>query len=109
MLAAPPNAEINSELAPLALRGRYQAVFFLTFPAASFLAPALGGASLQVFGGAHWLITAGVGVAAAGLHLAAGPRRERRVAEIREQTAAEVASREIRIGIPANGKPSRRS
>jgi MFS family permease len=91
MLAAPPNAEINSELAPLALRGRYQAVFFLTFPAASFLAPALGGASLQALGGVHWLVTAGIGVAAAGLHLAAGPRRERRVAVIRGQTAAQTA------------------
>ena len=87
MLAAPPNAEINSELAPLALRGRYQAVFFLTFPAASFLAPALGGAGLQFFGDAHWLIVAAVGAAAAALHLVAGPPRERRVAAIREQTA----------------------
>jgi MFS family permease len=84
MLAAPPNAEINSELAPLGMRGRYQAVFFLTFPAASFLAPALGGASLQFFGRAHWLITAGVGLTAAALHLAAGSRRESRVAAIRE-------------------------
>ena len=87
MLAAPPNAEINSELAPLALRGRYQAVFFLTFPAASFLAPALGGAGLQYLGDGHWLIVAAVGLAAAVLHLAAGPARERRVAAIREQTA----------------------
>ena len=93
MLAAPPNAEINSELAPLALRGRYQAVFFLTFPAASFLAPALGGASLQAFGGVHWLITAGVGVVAAGLHLVAGPGRERRVTVLREETARQVAGR----------------
>ena len=81
MLAAPPNAQINSELAPVELRGRYQVVFFLTFPAASFLAPALGGASLQAFGSAHWLIVAVVGVIAAGLHLAAGPSRERRVQE----------------------------
>ena len=87
MLAAPPNAEINAELAPLALRGRYQAVFFLTFPAASFLAPSLGGASLQSFGDAHWLIVAAVGVAAAVLHLVAGPPRERRVAAIRDETA----------------------
>lgn len=79
MLAAPPNAEINAELAPGELRGRYQAVFFLTFPAAAFLAPALGGVSLQAFGPAHWLIVAAVGVVAAILHLAAGPSRERRV------------------------------
>jgi MFS family permease len=80
MLAAPPNAEINAELAPALLRGRYQAVFFLTFPAAAFLAPTLGGASLQAFGSAHWLIVAAVGLLAAALHLAVGPRRERRLA-----------------------------
>ncbi len=88
MLAAPPNAEINSELAPPALRGRYQAVFYLTFPAASFLAPTLGGAGLQYLGSAHWLIVAAVGLVAAALHLAAGPSRERRVAAIRTETAS---------------------
>ncbi|MEV4707598.1 MFS transporter [Actinoplanes sp. NPDC049316] len=86
MLAAPPNAEINSELAPPELRGRYQAVFFLTFPAASFLAPALGGASLQAFGPAHWLIVAAVGAIGAALHLVAGPARERRVAATAART-----------------------
>jgi MFS family permease len=78
MLAAPPNAAINSELAPPLLRGRYQAVFYLSFPAASFVAPALGGAGLEFFGSAHWLIVAAVGLVAAGLHLLAGPARERR-------------------------------
>ncbi|WP_433298438.1 MFS transporter [Actinoplanes sp. CA-030573] len=88
MLAAPPNAEINSELAPPALRGRYQAVFYLTYPAASFLAPALGGAGLQYLGSAHWAVVAGVGVVASALHLVAGPSRERHVASIRAETAA---------------------
>jgi MFS family permease len=90
MLAAPPNAEINSELAPAALRGRYQSVFFLTFPAAAFLAPAWGGAGLQYLGDAHWLIVAAVGAATAALHLMAGPRRERRVAAIRSETTRTV-------------------
>jgi MFS family permease len=85
MLAAPPNAEINSELAPADLRGRYQAVFFLTFPAAAALAPAMGGASLQANGRAHWLIVGGVGLATAALHLSAGPSRERRTAEKRHR------------------------
>lgn len=91
MLAAPPNAEINSELAPPALRGRYQAVFYLTFPAASFLAPTLGGAGLQFFGNWHWLIVAAVGGSAAALHLAAGPARERHVARIRSETSQTAA------------------
>ncbi|MEV1287089.1 MFS transporter [Micromonospora sp. NPDC049679] len=86
MLAAPPNAEINAELAPAALRGRYQAVFFLTFPLAAFIAPALGGVSLQYLGDWHWIATAAVGFLAVGGHLLAGPRRERRVAAIRAAT-----------------------
>ncbi|BCJ66138.1 MDR family MFS transporter [Polymorphospora rubra] len=80
MLAAPPNAEINAELAPPALRGRYQAVFYLTFPAASFVAPALGGASLEYLGDWHWIITGAAGLLAVGGHLLAGPSRERQVA-----------------------------
>ncbi|AEV88761.1 MFS transporter [Actinoplanes sp. SE50] len=80
MLAAPPNAAINSELAPPLLRGRYQAVFYLSFPFASFVAPALGGAGLEHLGPGLWPIVAGVGIVAAALHLAAGPARERRTA-----------------------------
>jgi MFS family permease len=92
MLAAPPNAEINSELAPPLLRGRYQAVFFLTFPAASFLAPTLGGAGLQYLGNAHWLLVGALGVTAAALHLAAGPSRERRASAIQDQTTKTTVS-----------------
>jgi len=86
------------------MRGRYQAVFFLTFPAAAFLAPALGGASLQVFGRAHWLITAGVGLTAAALHLAAGPRRESRVATIRAQTTTDEACGTKRVSTGGGGR-----
>ncbi|GAB7049825.1 MFS transporter [Catenuloplanes indicus] len=83
MLAAPPNAQINAELAPPALRGRYQSVFYLTFPAAAFLAPAAGGFTLEHLGDAHWLIAGALGLAAAGLHLLAGPRRERYLSAMR--------------------------
>ncbi|MGK5743036.1 MFS transporter [Micromonospora sp. URMC 103] len=87
MLAAPPNAQINADLAPLELRGRYQSVFYLTFPAASFVAPTLGGVSLQYLGAAHWLIVGGLGVLAAAGHLLAGPPRERRVAALLRSAA----------------------
>jgi MFS family permease len=86
MLAAPPNAEINAELAPALLRARYQSVFYLTFPLAAFVAPALGGVSLQYLGDWHWIIAGGLGLAAALGHLLAGPPRERRVAAIRAGT-----------------------
>ncbi|NJC69306.1 MFS transporter [Planosporangium thailandense] len=80
MLAAPPNAEINAELSPPELRGRYQSVFYLTFPAAGFVAPAVGGWSLEHLGNWHWALCGLVGVLAAVGHLLASPARERRVA-----------------------------
>jgi MFS family permease len=79
MLAAPPNAQINADLAPPDLRARYQSVFYLTFPAAAFVAPVLGGVSLQYLGDRHWLIVGGLGLLAALGHLLAGPARERHV------------------------------
>lgn len=87
MLAAPPNAQINADLAPPELRARYQSVFYLTFPAASFVAPALGGLSIQHLGERHWLVVGGLGLVAAVGHLLAGPVRERRVAALRAATA----------------------
>ncbi|MFJ6195897.1 MFS transporter [Micromonospora sp. NPDC092111] len=87
MLAAPPNAQINADLAPPDLRARYQSVFYLTFPAASFVAPTLGGVSLQYLGAGHWLVVGGLGLLAAGGHLLAGPPRERRVAALRAATS----------------------
>ncbi|MBB4959716.1 MFS transporter [Micromonospora polyrhachis] len=86
MLAAPPNAEINAELAPPTLRARYQSVFYLVFPMAAFVAPALGGVSLKHLGDWHWVITAGMGLLAVGGHLLAGPFRERRMTKIRSVT-----------------------
>jgi MFS family permease len=79
MLAAPPNATIVAQLAPAAIRARYQSVFYLTFSLASFIAPALGGLSWQYLGRWHWLICGVVGLAACAGHLAASPIRERRV------------------------------
>ncbi|MGC4866898.1 MFS transporter [Micromonospora sp. DT53] len=83
MLAAPPNAQINADLAPPQLRARYQSVFYLTFPAAAFVAPTLGGVSLQHLGDRHWLIVGGLGLLAALGHLLAGPPRERHIAALR--------------------------
>jgi MFS family permease len=84
MLAAPPNAAVVAELAPATIRARYQAVFYLTFSLAAFLAPALGGVSFQTFGRWHWLICAGFGLAASAGHLAASAPRERTAADRRE-------------------------
>ncbi|GAA2377560.1 MFS transporter [Dactylosporangium salmoneum] len=80
MIAAPPNAAVIAELSPEALRGRYQSVFYLTFPAASFIAPAAGGVSLQYLGDWHWVVCGALGLLAAAGHLLIQPARERRVA-----------------------------
>ncbi|HTF11080.1 MAG TPA: MFS transporter [Asanoa sp.] len=80
MLAAPPNAEVNAELSPEELRGRYQSVFNLTFPAAAFLTPALGGLSLDHLGSWHWLVVGSIGLVAAVGHLLTGPARDREAA-----------------------------
>ncbi|WP_432985088.1 MFS transporter [Dactylosporangium sp. CA-233914] len=80
MIAAPPNAAVIAELSPEALRGRYQSVFYLTFPAAGFIAPAAGGVSLSYLGDWHWVVCGGLGLLAAAGHLLIQPARERRVA-----------------------------
>jgi MFS family permease len=81
MIAAPPNAAVIAELSPEALRGRYQSVFYLTFPAAGFIAPAAGGVSLQYLGDWHWIVCGALGLLAAAGHLLIQPARERRVAK----------------------------
>jgi MFS family permease len=90
MLAAPANATIMSDLAPAAIRARYQAVFYLTFSLASFIAPALGGISWQYLGSWHWLLCGAVGLIACVGHLVASPARERRIA--RQRAAAPAAA-----------------
>ncbi|MFF0469103.1 MFS transporter [Micromonospora zamorensis] len=97
MLAAPPNAQINADLAPPQLRARYQSVFYLTFPAAAFIAPTLGGVSLQHLGDLHWLIVGGVGMLAALGHLLAGPPRERHVAALRQVARQESTTTADRV------------
>ena len=76
MLAAPANASINAELSPVEMRGRYQAIFNLVFPAAFFAAPAIGGWSLERLGVWHWVLCGMLGLGAAAGHLASARTRE---------------------------------
>lgn len=76
MLAAPANASINAELAPIELRGRYQAIFNLVFPVALFVAPAVGGWSLEGLGPWHWVLCGLLGIGAAAGHVASARTRE---------------------------------
>lgn len=89
MLAAPPNATVIAELSPAAMRGRYQGVFSLTYMAAAFAAPAIGGFTLQYLGSWHWAVIAGIGVIAATGHWLFGPSRERAAAQRAADTAVQ--------------------
>jgi len=80
MLAAPANASINAELSPVEMRGRYQAIFNLVFPVALFVAPAVGGWSLERLGVWHWVLCGLLGLGAAAGHLASARTRERQAA-----------------------------
>ncbi|MEV4139691.1 MFS transporter [Dactylosporangium sp. NPDC049742] len=93
MLNAPSNAALLAGLSPVDMRGRYQGAYGLSWQAASFLAPTLGGAVRELAGNtALWLGCLGLGLAAAAWSLLAAPARERRVAEV---TAAAEAPAEL--------------
>jgi MFS family permease len=99
MLNSPANSASNAELSPADLRGRYQGVSSLSWSAASFLAPVVGGAILQYAGDTTlWLACLAVGLLVALLHHLAGPTRERRAAELREHAATATAAVAVGAG-----------
>lgn len=87
MLNSPSNSTLIAELSPAALRGRYQGVFSLSWSVAGMAAPVAGGFVRGHAGDpALWLSCAAIGALVAVAHLASGPARERRAAELRPQT-----------------------
>jgi MFS family permease len=95
---------IVADLAPAALRGRYQGVFGFSFAAASLVAPLVGGAVYDRLGGpVLWTGCAVLCFATAAGHLAVAPARSRRLAELR---AAEGAGQHVpsdAIPVPVAG------
>jgi MFS family permease len=92
MLTSPSNATLLAELAPAATRGRYQGVFSLSWSAAAFLAPTLGGLVMQHAGNAAlWLGAAAIAAVVAAGQLLSGPSRERRVAALAAAAAPAAA------------------
>ena len=101
MLNSPSNSATNAELSPAHMRGRYQGVFSLSWSAASFLAPIIGAAVLQYAGSTVlWLGCFVVGLVVAGLHLLAGPARQRRADELRKAEAGTGAT-DVKAGTGA--------
>jgi MFS family permease len=102
MLNSPSNSTLIAELSPVALRGRYQGVFSLSWSVAGFSAPIVGGFVREHFGNsALWLGCAAVGAVVAVAQVVSGPARERRAAELRPQTAPAVA-----LPVPAEPAPA---
>ncbi len=73
-----------ANLAPAALRGRYQGAFSMAWGVAFTLSPLVGGEVLTRFGArALWLLCLALGSLVAALHLAAAGPRRRRLAALR--------------------------
>jgi len=90
VLGFPVASAIVADLAPADLRGRYQGAFSMSWGLAFTLSPLVGGEVLHRLGGrVLWLGCLAVALLMALAHLAAGPARRRRLAEIH---AAQVAA-----------------
>lgn len=102
MLTSPSNATLIAELSPAATRGRYQGVFGLSWSAAAFLAPTLGGFVMQHAGDAAlWLGAAGIAAAVSVGQIVSGPSRERRVAALATAAAPSATETAPPVGVPA--------
>jgi MFS family permease len=89
VIGAAVGPSVVADLAPTALRGRYQGVFGFSFAMASLVAPLAGGAVYQHLGSTVLWVGAAVLSFGAGVgHLAAGPARGRRLRQLRDVEAA---------------------
>jgi MFS family permease len=80
----PVVSTLPAELAPEALRGRYQGAYSLSWSLAAFAAPLLGAWGLERWGARGvWGACLAGGLAVAAGQLVAGPGRARRLAELR--------------------------
>jgi MFS family permease len=84
VIGAAVGPAIVADLAPPALRGRYQGVFGFSFAAAALVAPLVGGAVYDRLGGqVLWAGCAVLSFVTAAGHLAVAPARSRRLAQLR--------------------------
>jgi MFS family permease len=85
VIGAAVGPSVVADLAPTALRGRYQGVFGFAFATASLVAPLAGGAVYQHLGGTVlWVGAAVLSFGTGAAHLAAGPARGRRLRQLRD-------------------------
>ena len=104
MTAAPTNSSLVADLSLPTMRGRYQGIHGLSFSAAGFLAPIIGGVVIDDFGNdALWIGAFGLGTIVALGQLATGPARERRVAQIKAEQSktSEAKATQVTTKVPA--------
>lgn len=83
ILMAPVNSTVVADLSPMEMRGRYQAAYNMAWSFSWIVSPAVGTLVLKHAGSVTlWVGCAVVGFIAAGLQLAIGPARRRRVLEL---------------------------
>jgi len=98
VIGAAVGPSVVADLAPAALRGRYQGVFGFSFATASLVAPLAGGAVYQHLGGTVlWVGCAVLSFVTGGVHLAVGPARGRRLRELR---TAELDAQRLLAQVP---------
>jgi MFS family permease len=98
VIGAAVGPSVVADLAPAALRGRYQGVFGFSFAVASLVAPLAGGWTYQHLGGTVlWMGCLVLSLAAGAGHLAVGPARGRRLHELR---AAEGEAQRLLAEVP---------
>jgi len=102
VIGAAVGPAVVADLSPAALRGRYQGVFGFSFALAAMVAPLGGGWTYEHLGGPTlWTACAVVSFVTAAGHLAVGPARKHRLAELRalEHQASSA------VPVPAPGTP----
>jgi MFS family permease len=98
VIGAAVGPSVVADLAPAALRGRYQGVFGFSFATASLVAPLAGGAVYQHLGGTVlWVGCAVLSFVTGAVHLAVGPARGRRLRELR---TAELDAQRLLAQVP---------
>lgn len=89
VIGFPVASALVADLAPVALRGRYQGAFAMVWGMSMGLSPILGGQVIDRLGApVLWALCVGVGAASAAGHLVAAPARRSRLAELALDGAA---------------------
>jgi MFS family permease len=107
MTSSPTNSSLVADLSQPTMRGRYQGISGLSYSAAAFAAPIIGGTVIDRFGNtALWVGAFGLGLLVATGQLVSGPPRERRVAHLKAVAAGRLTPPTVVGGAVADATPA---